>query len=561
MLVNAEYDRLCGGELHIFRTCNSQSTQHTWFRTDLFTVRNVHLAQMPFGRRFAVTAETVCANPPENVEVRCVQGSTCGSVTARTTSRITTFPQQLLVVRLVRFKVVRSTQDGTVRLEKNCQLVDVSPRLQFTRTVQFELCATIAHRGLSLRAGHYVAYVLQADNRWVCFDDPGSIRLVSENEACSKSAYMLFYRRIRTSAETSAQSPTTIDLSTSSTTTMDVATSSSPRASTKPPECITVGQSDVVLHRPEMPSHDARQVTLSHGTVVLLPASQGEYLRCIARLFEDLGSVTTIVTDKDLPRSSTAEVCPSGSLPLSNVAIVSGDMVNVAMHLAREGSSVAIHNFANAHTVGGGAWRGVWGPQEETLMQRSGGLLLNALEASACSQRVADEHLARFSYNIPTEEKKTQGLGGEVIGAAEDYCAVVVNHVNFPFDYKFQFVELSNPGFMVVSSAAPDMRVPSNRNCANSRPHLDHLVRGWQVTLWAAYQCGADCLVTGLWGCGVYENRPNLVKSTLASALGSLQLPPAFEVVFVDNFQPGKGLEEPKATERDKQVTEPIVID
>ncbi len=537
-------DSLCGGEMMLRFTCNSQMNSHTWVRTEQFTVKNVALPMQSSNMPFTVTAPVIAMYELENVEVRCFHGSTCGAVRARTSGKMTKFPEQLFVVRLLRFTATTSVNlfgRTTTSFTKNNQAVTVLPHLTFSSDVVFELCGTLVHRGTSRQSGHYVAYVLQPDGRWMLFDDPHQIEYVDAKAACATSAYMLFYRRI-VPVQDNRQLPAESTLPSSS------ADSLSASLSWNLPECVVLGGEQVVLHRPKTPMQVTRKVDLSHGTVVLLPQCHPEYLRCIGRLFEDLRSTCTLMTDTDnLDVSHTSPSIDAAPVwPPRHVTVVAGDMINIAMSEAGQGHRVCIHNFANDHTVGGGTWKGVQGPQEESLMQRSGGLLLNPLERSEWTQRDSDtlSTLPRYSYVIPSPAGGTQGLGGEVIGANEYYGALVVNHLNFPFDHQFRFQPPPNVSSLlsVVCSAAPNMSLPVNQQHTNSRLHLDHLVHGWKVTLWAAFQCDVDCLVTGQWGTGVFCNDPKIVQHALARAVEQLPLQDPFRVIFVDKFQAGNSV-------------------
>lgn len=61
-------------------------------------------------------------------------------------------------------------------------------------STKYELIAVAEHLGGSINSGHYIAYG-KRDKSWFQFND-SSISRINEDDALSKSAYMLFYKKI-----------------------------------------------------------------------------------------------------------------------------------------------------------------------------------------------------------------------------------------------------------------------------------------------------------------------------------------------------------------------------
>jgi hypothetical protein len=60
----------------------------------------------------------------------------------------------------------------------------------------YRLAAIVEHRGRGIDAGHYVAYIYDAEAEcWLLYDD-ASVRVVSEEEVMRLQAYLLIYERV-----------------------------------------------------------------------------------------------------------------------------------------------------------------------------------------------------------------------------------------------------------------------------------------------------------------------------------------------------------------------------
>lgn len=66
-----------------------------------------------------------------------------------------------------------------------------------TAHTKYRLCSFISHRGPSVHCGHYIAHILDSNNRWVlCNDDRlAYVDDIATVEDASSKAYILFYRR------------------------------------------------------------------------------------------------------------------------------------------------------------------------------------------------------------------------------------------------------------------------------------------------------------------------------------------------------------------------------
>ncbi len=65
---------------------------------------------------------------------------------------------------------------------------------QDTNRERYELFAVVQHSGFLWR-GHYVAYCLARNGKWMLFND-GKVIEVSEERVREAQAYLLFYRKV-----------------------------------------------------------------------------------------------------------------------------------------------------------------------------------------------------------------------------------------------------------------------------------------------------------------------------------------------------------------------------
>ena len=173
----------------------------------------------------------------------------------------------------------------------------------------------------------------------------------------------------------------------------------------------------------------------------------------------------------------------------SNTNIILGDMINISADMAAiRNFNVGLHNFANGYKPGGCARNGRTA-QEESICQR------------VCGPLASLEMVVPFYLN---GEKP----GDRPTVHITPY-AFIVN------DSKFRPCNHS-ASFKVISSAAPNIsRYPNFPNL------YDHWIKCWYATLQAAVQSNINVFITGLWGCGVYRNDPNIVFSTLHHLLNT----------------------------------------
>jgi len=96
-------------------------------------------------------------------------------------------------------------KDDKMEVEKKEEKKEEKKILEFKEiegnsTAWYELCGVITHKGRSADSGHYVSWVKQNDNRWMCFDDD-KVSEVTENDIKKLQgggdwhcAYLLIYR-------------------------------------------------------------------------------------------------------------------------------------------------------------------------------------------------------------------------------------------------------------------------------------------------------------------------------------------------------------------------------
>ena len=76
------------------------------------------------------------------------------------------------------------------------------PHGQGLDTGNYELVAVITHKGRSAEGGHYIAWVHQSGDRWVCFDDDIVTTVTTEEIMALRgggdwhTAYLTIYRKL-----------------------------------------------------------------------------------------------------------------------------------------------------------------------------------------------------------------------------------------------------------------------------------------------------------------------------------------------------------------------------
>ena len=199
---------------------------------------------------------------------------------------------------------------------------------------------------------------------------------------------------------------------------------------------------------------------------------------------------------------------------------------DAAYRLLKEGHHVAVLNFANAFCPGGGVANG-WNGQEESLCRDT--TLYPALTSVN----------ARPFYDGHHRLASTRASDGLL------YTSGVLLRVAFgealPIDDRMQID--------VITAAAPDLRqkwnqgVPlhANGKCMDDAELFGIHVRRAIHILTCAAANGADALVLGAFGCGVFENPPAVVAQAYKTALDAF--PKVFrQVLFAvlpygDNYE------------------------
>lgn len=81
---------------------------------------------------------------------------------------------------------------------------------------KYTLICVLTHKGRSADSGHYVAWVKQADGKWICFDDDQLVPRTAEDVVALSGggdwhmAYLLLYQAVRvpdTDPELAAKAP------------------------------------------------------------------------------------------------------------------------------------------------------------------------------------------------------------------------------------------------------------------------------------------------------------------------------------------------------------------
>jgi ubiquitin carboxyl-terminal hydrolase 8 len=135
--------------------------------------------------------------------------STCRhDVSAGTQQRKLWRTSEILVVQLVRFKFVSENGGEIHKLSNLVQFsldeVDFSPYFAldspFKDCSKYRLYAVSNHSG-NVDKGHYWAYCRPNDgSQWVEFDDDKRVRNLNPDDIVSNHAYMLFFRRVSSTA-------------------------------------------------------------------------------------------------------------------------------------------------------------------------------------------------------------------------------------------------------------------------------------------------------------------------------------------------------------------------
>lgn len=187
----------------------------------------------------------------------------------------------------------------------------------------------------------------------------------------------------------------------------------------------------------------------------------------------------TLLIDASVPRIDKPVIRGGGS-----AHITSESTLEAALRACQSGGRVAVLNFASA-VLPGGSWHAGVAAQEEDLIRAS--LLLECLE---------------FAGSGFYEAHKRHG---EPL-----YADVLLYTPEVPFIRNQQGSLLDSPVTMdVLTLAAPNLALAD-------RPFRREVLYDVYVRrLWAALDCarraGNRSVILGAWGCGAYENDPELV--------------------------------------------------
>ncbi|MBQ7097890.1 MAG: TIGR02452 family protein [Clostridia bacterium] len=198
--------------------------------------------------------------------------------------------------------------------------------------------------------------------------------------------------------------------------------------------------------------------------------------------------------------------------PESFKAVVSKEKtVQAAEKYARMGKRVCILNFASSVAPGGGVLTGEQA-QEESICRVS--TLYFALSDSDTAGKFYDRH-----WELIRAKKMNRRNTDDIIYTPD--VAVVrddsAEEVMLPEENWF-FVD-------VITCAAPDIRpVGDETQYTPEREELyAEFVKRWRCILAAGAKHGADVLVLGAFGCGVFANPPELVARAFCDAAKGLE--------------------------------------
>ena len=148
---------------------------------------------------FSESTETIrmkCTNccPHEKEKVVCTQTGFC-SRPAATHSQLTKSPK-FLFLHLLRF-------GNGVNGPKVNTLVKFEDELVLPNGYKYEVLGALCHRGMTIRAGHYVTFIKSESDQWLLFDDT-HIQSSSLDEANNQDNYILLFKQKVTDLSESA---------------------------------------------------------------------------------------------------------------------------------------------------------------------------------------------------------------------------------------------------------------------------------------------------------------------------------------------------------------------
>ena len=184
----------------------------------------------------------------------------------------------------------------------------------------------------------------------------------------------------------------------------------------------------------------------------------------------------------------------SGSKVPKNVSVENIDTFSAALNFSesRKGSRIAALNFANAYHPGGGV-KGGAAAQEEDLCRVS--TLYPVLDTKENRRRFYDAH-----------SKRAGAYGTSDILYTPNIFVFRFCDYSFMLPDDFFFVD-------VITCAAPQFRKPlanGENPEASSRLYDLHLIRGKRI-IESAVRNEAEVLILGAFGCGAFNNDPEIV--------------------------------------------------
>ena len=214
---------------------------------------------------------------------------------------------------------------------------------------------------------------------------------------------------------------------------------------------------------------------------------------------------TRIYWEDDYPEFDSSEVCDT------EVTVTGDRSYQAAMRLAAEnkGCKIAVMNFANAFHPGGGVTMGA-SAQEECLCRTS------------TLYPLLDREILKRTYYEHHRKLKTPKASDALI-YTED---VVICKTDEDLPKRLpreQWVKVD-----VITVAAPDLRKMSNRyaplvnggtNMNNAELFGYHVKRAIHVLTCAAAK-EVDILALGAFGCGAFQNDPEVVARAYKVAIG-----------------------------------------
>ena len=246
---------------------------------------------------------------------------------------------------------------------------------------------------------------------------------------------------------------------------------------------------------------------------------------------------TTIYYEDDYPAFDSSK-------NRANAITISGDRsYHAAMRLyeANPGAKIAVMNFANAFHAGGGVTKGS-SAQEESLCRTS--TLYPLIYRRSLRETFYKHHK---DLNTPKASDSLIYTEGVIICKTDD-------------DLPKRMPQEDWVSVDVITIAAPDLRIKSNPHVPlvgngtimnNAELFGYHLKRAIHMLTCAAAH-NADILVLGAFGCGSFENDPNVVARAYRVALE--EFPKVFERIEFAIYCPAGKNENYKAFERELSI-------